>query len=59
MTLFDYLLYYRIQQSLPLLKGGGSITDIAGTVGFSNPCYYGKIFRRYMNCSPREYRQNS
>ncbi len=59
MTLFDYLLYYRIQQSLPLLKGGGSITNIAGTVGFSNPCYYGKIFRRYMNCSPREYRQNS
>ena len=59
MTLFDYLLYYRIQQSLPLLKGGGSITDIAGTVGFSNPCYYGKIFRRYMNCSPREYRRNS
>lgn len=59
MTLFDYLLYYRIQQSLPLLKGGGSITDIAGTVGFSNPCYYGKIFRRYMNCSPREYRQNT
>lgn len=59
MTLFDYLLFYRIQQSLPLLKGDDSITDIAGRVGFSNPCYYGKIFKRYMNCSPREYRQNA
>lgn len=57
MTLFDYLLFYRIQQSLPLLKGGLSITDIAGMVGFSNPCYYGKIFKRYMNCTPREYRR--
>ncbi|MDO4313169.1 MAG: AraC family transcriptional regulator [Eubacteriales bacterium] len=57
MTLFDYLLFYRIQQSLPLLRGSDSITNIAGMVGFSNPCYYGKIFKRYMNCSPREYRK--
>lgn len=59
MTLFDYLLFYRIRQSLPLLKGSESITDIAGQVGFSNPCYYGKIFKRYMNCSPREYRKEA
>lgn len=58
MTLFDYLLFYRIQQSLLLLKGDDSITDIAGIVGFANPCYYGKIFKRYMNCSPREYRKD-
>lgn len=57
MTLFDYLLFYRIQQSLPLLKEDNSITDVAGMVGFSNPCYYGKLFKRYMNCSPREYRR--
>ena len=58
MTLFEYLMFFRIQQSLPLLKSGESITKTANLVGFSNPCYYGKIFRRYMNCTPSEYRKN-
>lgn len=57
MTLFEYVMYYRIQQSLPLLKAGESITKAAGVSGFSNPCYYGKIFRRYMECSPSQYRK--
>ena len=56
MTLFEYLMYYRIRKSLPLLKKGISITKISGMVGFSNPCYYGKIFKRYMNCSPTQYK---
>lgn len=55
MTLFEYLMFYRIQQSLPLLKKGESVTKTAGMTGFSNPCYFGKIFKRYMKCSPREY----
>lgn len=57
MTLFEYLMFYRIQQSLPLLKTNESITKISGMTGFSNPCYYGKIFKRYMNCSPSQYRK--
>ncbi len=57
MTLFEYLMFYRIQQSLPLLKEGESITKAAGMVGFSDPCYYGKIFKRYMNCSPSQYKK--
>ena len=59
MTLFEYLMFYRIQQSLPLLKSNESVTKIAGMVGFSNPCYYGKIFKRYMNCSPSQYKRES
>ncbi len=59
MTLFEYLMFYRIQQSLPLLKNNESVTKIAGMVGFSNPCYYGKIFKRYMNCSPSQYKRES
>lgn len=59
MTLFDYLLYYRIQQSLPLLREGNcSIAKAAESCGFSNSCYYSKIFRRHMNCTPKQY-QNS
>lgn len=59
MTIFEYILFLRIQNSLPLLKNGESITQIARKVGFSSPAYYGQIFKRYMKCSPREYQKNS
>lgn len=58
MTIFDYLLSLRIQNSLPLLMSGESITKIADMVGFSTPAYYGQIFKRYMGCSPSQYRKN-
>lgn len=57
MTIFEYLLFLRIQNSLPLLKKGESITKTASLVGFSSPAYYGQIFKRYMKCTPREYRE--
>lgn len=57
MTLFEYLMYYRIRQSLSLLRKGESVTKAAAASGFSSPCYYGKIFRRYMNCPPSTYRK--
>ncbi len=56
MTIFDYILLLRIQNSLPLLKSGESITRIATMVGFASPAYYSQIFKRYMKCTPREYR---
>lgn len=59
MTIFDYLLFFRIQNSLSLLESGESITKTAGMVGFSTPAYYGQIFKRYMGCSPSQYRKNS
>lgn len=55
-TMFDYLLYYRIQQSLPLLQDGlCTISKAAQSCGFSNACYYGKLFKRYMHCTPSQY----
>ena len=59
MTIFEYILFLRIQNSLPLLKQGESITKIANQVGFASPAYFGQIFRRYMKCTPREYREMS
>ena len=58
MTIFEYILFLRIQKSLPLLKSGKSVTEAAGQVGFSSPAYYGQIFKRYMKCTPREYKRN-
>lgn len=57
MTIFEYLLYLRIQNSLPMLERDESITTIAGKVGFSSTAYYGQIFKRYMKCTPREYKK--
>ncbi len=57
MTLFEYLMFFRIQQSFPMLNAGEPITKIAGAVGFTDSSYYGKIFKRYMGCSPGQYKK--
>ncbi len=59
MTIFDYILYIRIQHSLPLLAGTDSITEVASLVGFSSPSYYSQIFKRYMKCTPMEYKKEA
>lgn len=57
-SLFDYLLSYRIEQSLPLLLDTDhTVTEVSGLSGFSNPCYYTKIFKKQMGISPTEYRK--
>ncbi|MCR5255503.1 MAG: helix-turn-helix transcriptional regulator [Acetatifactor sp.] len=54
-TIIEYQMSLRIQNSLPLLKRGESITHIAGEMGFGSPAYYTQIFKRYMKCTPKEY----
>ena len=57
-SLFDYLLNYRIEQSLVLLeKNEYSITEISGLCGFSSPSYFTKVFREKMRYTPREYQR--
>ena len=55
----QYLLKYRIMQGAEMLLGdkGKSISEIAADCGFDSPSNFTKIFRRYYNCTPREYRQ--
>lgn len=58
-SMFEYLLSYRIEKSLELLKDPRlDVTQAAGAVGFSNPGYYARIFRRRMGCTPVEYRRS-
>ncbi|MBQ8559677.1 MAG: AraC family transcriptional regulator [Tyzzerella sp.] len=59
MTIFDYILYLRIQKSLPLLTASDSITEVASMVGFASPSYYSQIFKRYMKCTPMEYKKEA
>ena len=57
-SLFDYLLYYRIEKSLPLLKENRlSITEIAEQTGFSTPGYFSRVFHNQMHCTPSQYRK--
>lgn len=56
-TPFTCLLEYRIRQAADELRNTDrAITDIAYSSGFSGTSYFGKTFRKFMNCSPSEYR---
>ena len=56
-TPMNYLMSYRIEQSIPLLvKTDANITEIALQVGFSGASYYTEIFHRIMGITPSEYR---
>ena len=58
-SMFDYLLDYRIDRSLELLRQAElDVTQISGQVGFANPGYYSRIFKRKMGCTPLEYRKS-
>lgn len=55
-----YLNHYRIQQStFLLLDKSMSISDIAFSCGFHNSSYFNKLFKRYMGCTPTEFRERS
>lgn len=56
-SIFEYILRYRIQQSLCLLQDKElSIMQISLKVGFSSTSYYSKLFKKYMKMTPKEYR---
>ncbi len=59
LSLFDYLLSYRVEQSLPLLRDRElSVTQIAEQTGFGGSAYFAKIFKKEMGLSPSQYRKN-
>ena len=59
LSLFDYLLDYRVEQSLPLLREKDlSITQIAEQTGFGGSAYFAKIFKKEMGISPSQYRKS-
>lgn len=63
MTPFEYLMKYRIFEATNLMKdplhASDSIADIALSVGFNNLSYFSKLFGKYMNCTPRQYKNNT
>lgn len=57
----QYLLKYRIMQGADMLlqKPMSSISEIATLCGFDSPSNFTKMFKRFYNRTPREYRKNS
>lgn len=57
-TFQEYLIRYRLKQSCRLLLNPvASIADVAYSVGFNDPSYYARIFKKHMGQSPSIFRQ--
>lgn len=57
-SLFEFILEYRIEKSLPLLANPEfSITEIAANTGFNDSNYYSKVFLKVKGCAPTQYRK--
>lgn len=59
MTPFEYLMKYRIFVAAGLLCDGDvndSVATLASKVGFNSSSYFNKLFKKYMNCTPTQYK---
>jgi signal transduction histidine kinase/AraC-like DNA-binding protein/DNA-binding response OmpR family regulator len=57
---WDYLNRYRIKQAKELLLGtSDSITSVALQVGFNDPAYFSRVFRKQVGLSPSAFREQT
>lgn len=57
MTFTEYLNRFRIQKAVEILNGQDVSThEIGYLCGFSAPKYFKDVFRKYVGCTPKEYR---
>lgn len=53
----DYLEKYRVNEALALLKNPDlSIAEVANSVGFDDPLYFSRVFKKNKGVSPSKYR---
>ena len=56
----QYLLSLRIASAQSLLEQtGDTVTEIAAIVGYDNPLYFSRLFKKQTGLSPRQYREKS
>jgi two-component system response regulator YesN len=54
----EYLLMVRIQSAKKILKATEySMADVACRVGFKDPTYFNRVFKKEVGISPLKYRQ--
>ena len=61
MTITDYLIEVRINQAKHLLREARSLKvhEIGSRVGYSDPAYFNKLFKRIVGVTPNEYKRIS
>lgn len=63
LTPFEYLMRYRIFEAARKIQQkeaeAETISDLAASVGFNSPSYFNKIFKKYLHCTPLEYKRRS
>ncbi|WP_182299860.1 response regulator transcription factor [Cohnella cholangitidis] len=60
MNISDYLLRHRMNRAQYLLaKTKNKIYEITSELGFQNPNYFAKVFRRQFGMTPQEYRERA
>lgn len=58
-SVIDYITQCRMNKALDLLKDSTpSIKEVAVSVGFSDQMYFSRIFKKYFNKTPSEYRNS-
>lgn len=56
MTFQEFLLRYRVHQACRFLNApSANIADVAYCVGFSDPSYFTRVFKRYIGVAPSEF----
>lgn len=59
-TPIEYVMKYRIFEATRKIKRGTpeskSISDLAMSVGFNNASYFNKLFKKYLDCTPSQYK---
>lgn len=60
LTPFEYLMKYRIFIAAGMIRENknASIAALASSVGFNSSSYFNKLFKKYLGCTPTEYRVN-
>ena len=61
-TPFEYLMKYRIYKAATLIienENNTPISTLASSVGFNNSSYFNKLFKKYLQCTPSEYKNSA
>lgn len=61
-TFFEYIAQHRINEAKELLSGQSdtlTVEEIAEQVGYNSKSAFNKAFKKFTNCTPSEYRENT
>lgn len=50
----NYLIKYRLEQAIELLQEGYTVQEVASLVGYSDPLYFSRIFKKHVGYSPSQ-----